>query len=62
MIKWLKRELKRLTCSHPELMFIRNIGGDEQMAHYVDGKSLARSEHKCLECGDFIYKGFRVQK
>ena len=46
-------------CKHNDLKFVRNIGGDEQMIHYVKGGGLARSQHKCTDCGRTVYRGYR---
>ena len=52
--------LSNLFCKHNGVKFIRNIGGDEQMSHYVKGGGLAKSEWVCLKCNCFIYKDYRV--
>lgn len=51
-------------CNHNNLKFVRNIGGDEMMQHYVKGQSigLAKSEHVCNKCGSFVYMGYRVNE
>lgn len=37
MIDFIKKWLSCLFCNHTACKFIRNIGGDEQMYHYVKG-------------------------
>lgn len=39
---------------------MRNIGGDEQMHHYVRKGGLARSEWHCPKCDSLIYMDKRV--
>ena len=59
MIKYLKLWIRKQFCKHTVYVFVRNIGGDEQMYRYVKGGGLARSEHVCDDCGDFIYRSDR---
>ncbi len=60
MIKQIKAWLKKQFCNHVECQHVRDIGGDEQMYHWVKGGGLARSEWRCLDCGELVYKKHRI--
>ena len=62
MIKSIKKWFSLLFCDHVECRHIRDIGGDEQMHHYVKGGGLARSEWVCCDCGSIVYKSFRASE
>lgn len=62
MIKFIKKILRHIFCSHDSYRFVRNIGGDEMMHYYVKGGGLAKSEHVCIECNTLIHKPYRVNE
>lgn len=53
--------LKQIICDHKNaLLFVRNVGGDEQTIHHVSGGGLAKSEWECQTCKAKVYKDYRV--
>ena len=57
----LTKLIQTLFCKHNygNLVFKRNIGGDEMRIHYVK-EGLAKSEWVCKQCGRVVYKPYRV--
>lgn len=47
--------LRKISCKHNDVEFIRNIYGDE--INQLSGKNTVRSIWKCKNCGRIIYKG-----
>lgn len=60
MLGLIKKWLDNIFCKHIECRHIRDIGGDEQMHHYVEGGGLARSKWVCLDCKAPVYKNWRA--
>lgn len=60
MLRHIKKWFDNLFCEHIECQHIRDIGGDEQMHHYVKGGGLARSEWVCFDCKALVYKEWRA--
>lgn len=47
--------LRKISCKHNDIEFIRNIYGDE--INQLSGKNTVRSIWRCKNCGRIIYKG-----